>query len=166
MLRKVTLVLMGTLLALILLPSAASAQQYPPSGGSLGVDSSTVSAGGTLTISGDGCASSATVDFAVAGASAGSATADSGGAFSGAVTIPSSASGSVDVTATCAGPRGETVVLTATVTVTAAAADSTLPRTGSSSSFPSVAVALVLLCVGAAFVVATRRRAVARTSSK
>ena len=166
MLRKVTLVLMGTLLALILLPSAASAQQYPPSGGSLGVDSSTVSAGGTLTISGDGCASSATVDFAVAGASAGSATADSGGAFSGAVTIPSNASGSVDVTATCAGPQGETVVLTATVTVTAAASGSSLPHTGSSSSFPSVAVALVLLCVGAAFVVATRRRALARTSSK
>ncbi len=165
MLRKGTLVLIGTLLALILLPSAASAQHYPPSGGSLGVASSTVSAGGKLAISGNGCASSATVDFAVAGASAGSATADSSGAFSGSVTIPSSASGSVDVTATCAGPQGESVVLTATVTVTAAGS-STLPRTGSSSSFPSVAVALVLLCVGAAFVVATRRRAVARTSSK
>jgi LPXTG-motif cell wall-anchored protein len=166
-LRKVTLVLMGTLLTLVLVPSVAGAQEYPPSGGTLGVDASTVAAGGSLTISGDGCASSATVTFAVAGAAAGSTTADSAGAFSGSVAIPSSASGDVEVTASCAGPKGESVVLTATVAVTAAGSGSTLPRTGSSSSFPTVAVALVLLCVGAAFVVATRRRrALARTDSK
>jgi LPXTG-motif cell wall-anchored protein len=115
-----------------------------------------------------GCASSATVDFAVAGAAAGSPTADSAGAFSGSVTIPSTASGDVDVTATCAGPEGEAVVLNATVTITAAAGATdggTLPRTGSSDSFPTVGVALVLLCIGAAFVVATRRRSATRAGA-
>jgi LPXTG-motif cell wall-anchored protein len=164
-LRKLAVVLSGTVLALMLLPSAAFAQQdYVPAGGALGVSASEVSAGGSLTISGDGCASSATVDFAVAGAAAGSTTADASGVFSGDVTIPNGASGPVDVTATCAGPDGESVVLTATVNVAAAGTGTgSLPRTGSSSSFPTVAVALILLCVGAAFVVATRRRAVSRT---
>src|SRR3954470_14043169 len=86
-LRKVTLVLMGALLALVLGSSAAGAQEYPPSGGSLGVDSSTVSAGGTLTISGDGCASSATVDFAVEGAAAGTGHAQQHGGLSGRGTV-------------------------------------------------------------------------------
>ena len=170
--RKLAVVLTGTTLALFLLTSTAHAQEgdYPPQGGALGVSASEVSPGGSLTISGDGCASSANVDFAVEGAAAGSTAADSSGVFSGSVAIPSSASGDVDVTATCPGPEGEDVVLTATVTVAAAGTGTgtdtgALPRTGSSNSFPTVGVALVLLCIGAAFVVATRRRSTARATT-
>lgn len=159
MVRKVTLLLVGVSMSLFALAAPAIAADYPPTSGSLTVGSSTAAPGGTVSASGAGCAADASLTFAVAGAGAGSTTADATGAFSGNVAIPSSASGAVDVTATCTTASGATQVLSATVTITT----SGLPRTGS-NTFPTVELALVLLCLGSVSVVAVRRRGVTRAS--
>jgi hypothetical protein len=153
-LRKLILTVIAAAIGVFLLAAPAWAE-YPPSSGNLHVGSSTVGAGGKVAISGSGCAADGTVSFAVAGTAAGSTTADSTGAFSGSVTVPSGSSGSVAVTATCTDPTGAPLVLTATVTVSSGGG---LPFTGSSSTVPGVALAVVLLCVGSAFIVAVRRR--------
>jgi hypothetical protein len=153
-LRKLTLTAMVAAVGAMFVAAPAWAQ-YPPSSGSLHVGSSTVGAGGALSISGSGCAADGSVTFAVSGTAAGSTTADGTGAFTGSVTIPSGASGSVAVTATCDDSTGAPLVLTATVTVSSGGG---LPFTGSSSTMPGLALAVVLLCVGSAFIVAVRRR--------
>jgi hypothetical protein len=137
----------------------AIAADYPPTSGSLTVDSNTAAPGGTITAAGVGCAAEARVAFAVASAGAGSTTADTAGAFSGTLTIPSSVSGVVEVTSTCPTPSGTMQVLGATITITTAG----LPRTGA-DTFPAVGFGLVVLCVGSASVVAARRRGVTRVS--
>lgn len=149
---------MAALAALFI--SAPAWAEYPPASGSLHVSSGTVAAGKSVSVSGTGCAADSTVTFAVGGTAAGSTTADSTGAFSGSVTVPSSASGTVTITATCSDPTGAPLVLTATVTVTSSGG---LPFTGSSSTMPGIALAVVLLCVGSAFIVAVRRRSTARS---
>lgn len=147
----------------------AHAAEYPPVSGDLSVSTASVSPGGSLDVSGGGCAAGAEVSLAVAGASAGSAIADEVGAFSASVQIPSDASGTVDVTATCTDPVGSPLVLSAQVTVAADGVGtgdgSGLPLTGA-GTLPMVLLGLVLLGLGGAFVVAGRRRAqVVRVSS-
>ncbi len=156
--KLVVTVVMAALAALVV--SAPAWAEYPPASGSLHVGAGSVAAGHAVSISGTGCAADGTVTLAVGGAAAGSTTADGTGAFSGSVTVPSSASGTVTVTATCTDPTGAPLVLTATVTVTASGG---LPFTGSSSTLPDVGIAVVLLAVGSAFIVAVRRRSTTRS---
>jgi hypothetical protein len=138
--------------------SASAWAEYPPSSGTLHVSSGTVAAGGAVSVSGTGCAAGGTVTFTIGSTSVGTTTADGTGAFSGTVTVPSGSTGTVTITSTCNDPTGAPLVLTATVTVTGG-----LPFTGSSSTVPGVALAVVLLCVGSAFIVAMRRRSTTRS---
>lgn len=159
MVRKL-MVLTGVFAALLMLPVAAHAQEYPPSSGDLEVPSDTAEPGGAVTISGSGYAPNTTVTITVNGVQVATVTTDGTGAFTATITLPTGVTGDVEIAATGTGADGETRVLSATVTV--AGDGSTLPRTGSSGTFPAVGMALVLLCMGAAFVVATRRRGDAR----
>ena len=143
--------------ALLVAAPAFATTSYPPATGNLTVSSGTAAAGGAVTVSGSGCAPSTTVDFTVGSASAGSTTADASGGFSASVTLPTSASGTVTVNSTCTDPTGGSLVLSANVTISG-----TLPKTGASGTSPMVAIALIALCVGSAFVVAARRRSTAR----
>ena len=156
MVRKIAVLLAGFCIGVLALAAPATAVDYPPMSGSLTVSSSTAAPGGTVSAAGAGCAADASVAFAVGGVSAGSPTADATGAFPGTVTIPSSASGAVNVTSTCTTTSGAPQVLSATVSIKT----SGLPGTGK-KTFPTVGLALVLLCLGSAAVVAARRRAVA-----
>jgi LPXTG-motif cell wall-anchored protein len=159
LLRKQMFIVIGALFGTLLFAAPAFAA-YPPASGALTVGSSKAAAGGSVTVSGTGCAADASVALTVSSASAGTATADSTGAFSASVKIPSTATGSVDVSASCLDVSGNSVVLTATVTVSG-----TLPKTGASHTSPTVVIALLALCLGAAFVVATRRRSIARANA-
>jgi len=147
----------GALLLVAAVPAAA--QEYPPTTRSLNVSSGTVAPGGSVTVSGTGCASAAAVALAVDGAAAGTATADAGGAFSAPVTVPSGASGSVEITATCDEADGGVLTLTATVSIQSAGGG--LPFTGASSTFPTTLAALGVLVLGTGLVLVARRRSLA-----
>jgi len=169
--RQKGMVLMGRLIrsmivtaALLLLAAApAAAQEYPPTGGNLNVSSGTVDPGGSVTVSGTGCAPSANVALAVDDAAAGSTTADNDGAFSHPVEVPSNASGSVELTATCDEADGGVLELTATVSIQSAGGG--IPFTGASNVFPTTLAALGILVLGTGFVIVARRRSLVFTRS-
>ncbi len=153
----------------------AAAQPYPPSGGcSLGLSSSVVPAGGSVTVSATGSSCYApgtpvTLTFTSDPVSLGTVNANANGQFSTTVTIPSNATaGTHTITASGASASGGTLVLSASVTVTragAAAAPGAAGRlafTGSTDTAPLLWIALVSLVVGAALVVGARRRLTTR----
>ena len=155
-------------LLLLVVPAVAAAQQYPPEQGTAQVSDSSVTPGGTTTISGSGCAASAPVTIAFDGGQIDQGTADATGAFSEDVTIPSDASaGSHTLSASCSDADGGTLVLSSTITVEGGAAPGPaagpttgggLPATGNDSTVPLTRVAMMLVVVGSAFVVLARRR--------
>jgi alpha-L-fucosidase len=160
-----TLVLAFALL--VTLPAAAAAQEYPPQEGQATVSDSSVPPGGTFTLSGSGCAPSSQVAFGLDQEAQGQVTADSAGAFSAQVTVPEdTTAGQHEAVAVCETSEGETLVLSATITVEGAAAETprgtagagALPATGQESSVPLTKIAVMLVLVGGAFVVAARRR--------
>ena len=95
--------------------------------------------------------------------SLGSATADAGGAFSKAVTIPAdTTAGAHTIVVACTGADGNAVTQNIAIAVAASASGSdTLPRTGSDSP-PVILIGAGLLLVGGVLAVAARRR---RTAS-
>ena len=150
---------------LVAVPAAASAQEYPPQQGQATVSDSSVPPGGTFTISGSGCAPSTTVALGFDNDAQGQTTADGSGAFSGPVTVPADAApGQHTAQAVCETSEGETLVLSAAITVEGAeaprgtAGTGALPATGQDSSVPLTKIAVMLVLVGGAFVVAARRR--------
>lgn len=157
-------------LALGALAVPAAAQTYPPSGGcSLGLSSSTVPAGGTVVVSTSGTpcyapGSSETLTFTSDPVNLGTVTANANGQFSTTVTIPSDATaGTHTITSSGPGASGGTLVLSASLTVTraaapVAAAPGQLAFTGSSDTAPLLWIALVALVLGAALVIGARRR--------
>lgn len=163
---KILLVLLAPVFVLAL-AGEALAQEYPPEGGALRVDSSIVAAGGHVTVTGDGCGPDETVAIVFDEREAGSTIADGAGAFSEAVDVPSGASSGTDtITATCG-----TRVLSTDVTVASAEGEAAgggtpgagdLPRTDSDNSVSLVWLGLAALAFGTAAVVFARRRARAR----
>ena len=151
--------MVGTGALLLLAAAPAAAQEYPPTGGNLEVSSGTVAPGGKVVVSGRGCASTAAVAFAIDAAGAGDTTADAAGAFSGEVTVPSNAAGSIEITATCDEADGGVLSLTATVSIQSAG--SGLPFTGASNTFPTTLAALGVLVLGTGLVLVARRRSLA-----
>ncbi|MEZ5207939.1 MAG: DUF4012 domain-containing protein [Acidimicrobiales bacterium] len=150
------LIALAALFAGVFALAAPASAQYDPA--VLSVSPANVAPGGDVTVSGSGCASGDAVTIAVAGAST-TTTAGAGGAFSATVKAPSTA-GTYTVTATCG-----VEVLSATLTVGAATTGSgALPVTGSSSTGPLAAGAIVLVAAGAALVAVSRRRSSATVS--
>lgn len=138
--------------------------QYPPGKCQLLLSRSVVGVGGSVGVSGAGFLSGAQVVVRAAGVSLGTVSADAGGSFSTDVVIPASvAPGTHEVSASGAAPGGGTQVLSASLTVTGAGTQTaglgdSLPRTGSDGLGSLTPLATVLLVVGSAAVVATRRR--------
>lgn len=137
--------------------------QYPIGQCELALSQSAAARGATIRAAGAGFASSAPVTLSLCnGANVGSATTDSGGSFSGSLTIPANAPlGPCSVTATdVAGSSQSAALLITSAEVPAAAAGPTgsLPRTGSSTTIPMIAAGGLLVLGGAALVLASRRR--------
>jgi LPXTG-motif cell wall-anchored protein len=146
---------------LLVLPVAASAQQYPPASGNLTVDKTAVAPGGSVRVSSDQCIPGSTVSLQVDSASAGTTTAGSAGSFTTSVTLPTSAAAGVHtITAECPRAGGGTRVLSANVDVSRG-----LPRTGATRVALSIIVGLGLVTVGGAFVAGVRRRRAAQTTT-
>ena len=130
----------------------AGAQNY--GGCSAAVSDTTPTAGQTVTVTGTGADAAGTVTAALGSTVIGSGTADADGAFSFSATVPTSATGSQTVSVDC-GAGAAVAGVTLTVV---AAAGGTIPRTGSSSTLPMTAVALVSLALGGLALTAARKR--------
>jgi LPXTG-motif cell wall-anchored protein len=168
---------------LTLLGAPAYAQDYPPaSDEGLTVSESTVRAGETITVSGDGAEPGATVTFrlvksssalgaskvllagsrlaalvrpqAQSSVSLGSTTADDDGSFSATLTIPSTTDAG---TYTLIASSGGEVLSTATIRVLAAAGTGALPFTGADVA-PGLAIGATLIVAGGLLLLAVRRR--------
>jgi hypothetical protein len=105
---------------------------YPPGSKSckahLSAHPSTLSAGGSFTLTGSGFAAGATVTINVCNLETETATANSGGTFSIKITVPSNApSGSCAVTASGTGANGQPLTQTTTITITSSG--TTIPGT-------------------------------------
>jgi LPXTG-motif cell wall-anchored protein len=138
-----------------------AASQYPPQNCGVAADQSTVTPGGSLTLTGDCPAGTDSVTFTLnpGGTSLGSATPNPQGHYTKRVTIPSSTQpGTYTIVASCTGVLGNGVTRTVTITVAAAAQGRSLPRTGSDSTLPIAGAGLGLVLVGGAAVVVARRR--------
>jgi len=148
--------------------SAAGAAEYPPSSASASASASTVSPGGTLTITGSGCLANSEVSMTLLSdpVSLGLVTANAGGAFSTAVTIPADTpAGAHTIVVACTGADGNAVTQNIAIAVAASASRSdTLPRTGSDSP-PVILIGAGLLLVGGVLAVAARRRRTASITS-
>ena len=140
-------------------------RSYPPNTGTLTVSSSTVTAGGTETVSGGGCGANRMVSIAlVPGRLLGTTPADASGDFTKTVRIPpSTGRGSYQLQSTCLNPTGGTETLSAAITVRRAssasltAAQTTLPVAGGNVILP-VGIVILLLTIGSVGVVYARRR--------
>jgi len=147
-----------TLLGLMATAPASFGQAYPPPATGVGVSASIVSPGGSVTVTGHGCPASSTVDItltapAQATVSLGSTTADTTGAFSTTVTIPSDTRpGTYQLVATC-----ESVSMSTQLIVRSAAAQGPLPTTGADVSGYLIG-ALILIGGGTFVVLASRKR--------
>jgi hypothetical protein len=150
--------------AALLIPAVALAQ-YPPTTDDLTLDRTVVAAGGQLNVSGGGFCPGAVIQLSMVPKSGGpsidlgTATADSNGDFSKAVTIPADtdprryileASGPRDENGTC----GATRVLSAEFTV---ASRSAAPLAGT-AAMPFVIGAFAALGLGTSMVMIARRR--------
>lgn len=155
-------------------PPPGRPPQYPPGKCALRLSASVVSAGGSVTVAGDGYRPGTAVNITLGSTSVGSATTDASGSFSRAVTIPAgTAPDSYTVAASGLDADGNALVLSASLQVTAAgglaapagtaapaqATSDQLPRTGSDSSVPLGLAAAGLLATGAVLVLVARRRA-------
>lgn len=159
-------------------PGVASAQQYPVEGATLVLSSSTVAAGGSTVISGEGCLPSTDVSVGLGDDQLGTTTADGAGAFSATVTIPEdTAPGDYELVALCTSAAGDTTLrFAAAFTVlaegatapggddptapglTPSAPGAQLPRTGPESALPVAQVAVAMLAVGSVLTVLVWRR--------
>ncbi len=167
--------LLGVLLLTVLsFAGPASAYPAPDETTAVGTVSDTaVAPGEDVAFSGGGFAAGSTVDLAINGSSAGAATVSGSGEF--AATLDVSDCGTNTLSATGEGADGERRVVTATVTVSCTddsdegtdtddgaaggsdSGDGVLPFTGSSAVMTSLIAGLVLVALGALFLVGGRR---------
>ena len=153
-------------LLLLLLGSQAVLAQYGPSG-NLTVSNATPSAGGEITVSGEGFAPASPVQITIASSPQLLATveSDASGAFSATVTIPASLSGQHTISATGTDAAGSVLVLTAVIEVAASTVPPTdttpLPgsgRTGSDGLVLAIAGAGIALMTGVLLLTTQKRR--------
>ncbi len=152
MIRR-TLVLAGTsLLALVLMASAASAQYVDPGSG-INVDDPSPSVGDTIVVSGS-CSPNAAVTITLTQGGqtvvVGQTTANGAGQFSAGVTVPSNFAAGPATLSAC----GASINITL-----AGGAVGTLARTGSDSDLPMAKLAVVLVAAGGFLMLAARKRA-------
>ncbi len=163
-------VLMGALAVapVVALSTGAGAQAYPPSACTVGTSQVDVTPGQTITISISGFAPSTQVNLALDGQAIGSLTTDGSGSGSGSFTVPSnlspgthtlSASGDSGVGGTC--DPSTTLTVAGAAAGARAAGGGALAFTGS-DTLPFVWIGLAALTIGAALVIAVRRRAATR----
>lgn len=164
--RKTLALLAAASAALLLAVAApAGAQPYTPGAGSLTLSTSSSPPGGPVTATGSGFAAGTTVTLTIASTpqTIGTTVANSGGGIQATVTIPSNIpAGGHTISATGLDPAGATLVLSAPITVTGAAAapsSSGLAFTGT-NALRFGGIALVLLLAGGGLVLVTRRRRV------
>ena len=166
---KVVAALVGAVVAILILSTAAGAQQYPPATQSASVDKSSVASGGTVTVSGACPSANATVAFKLTpgDANLGSTTSDAAGSYSKTVTIPSgTAAGSYQIVVTCTSVLGEVFTRNVAVSVAAAGtstgtAGTATARTGGALTIPLTIAAILLIAAGSLAVVGARRRRLA-----
>lgn len=151
-----------------LVPSA-SAQQYQPTA-TLVLSSSTARPGDTITASGTGCTPNATVSLFFGGVDLTTTTADSTGAFSTQITIPSNATPGVHEISDSCGASSNITILSASGTggggtggggsqeggVTNTGAP--LARTGTNSTIPMTQIGFGLLAAGGVMLVLARKK--------
>lgn len=152
--KRISSILMASaVLAVLLLPAAASAQ-YPPSGETLTVEDSTVAAGGRFTIGGGGFRAGSTVTIRIGSTVLGTATADSSGRFTFTGTLPrNTGAGTVTILAVGVDPSGAARSLSTALTVLP------LGATGSNTS-TMLFIAMGLIILGGAALAFSRRDAV------
>jgi hypothetical protein len=160
MLRRFVLVLGALLLAGIGLGLPAQAQYTPPGG--ITIDPPVVNPGETVTVSGDGCAAGVEVTISLGGSQVATVTTGEDGSFSASFEVPV---GTTPGTYTVTAADCTVDVLSSTLTVqgattatNAAAAGTTLPRTGSGTTETLLRVGIVLVACGGLLAFAARRR--------
>jgi LPXTG-motif cell wall-anchored protein len=169
--RLVKLTVLAGLMALaplVALSTTAGAQAYPPSACTVGTSQVNVTPGQTITVSVSGFAPSSQVNLALDGQAVGSITTDGSGSGSGSFTVPSnispgthtlSASGTAGVGGAC--DPSTTLTVAGAAAAGARAGGGALAFTGS-DTLPFVWIGLAALTVGAALVIAVRRRSATR----
>ncbi|MEJ5255410.1 MAG: hypothetical protein WHS89_08685 [Acidimicrobiales bacterium] len=153
-----SMALLALVFGLVGLAAPAHAQDYPPQPG-ITVDKPNVSPGGTVTVSGQGCSSGASVSIQFNGQTVATATAGQDGSFSASITVPAGTpAGTYQITAV----NCTTQVLSTSITVggatTPTTAPSVLPRTGSDATGTLARVGVALVAVGGLLAFAARRR--------
>jgi len=159
--RLLFVVLLGCLVAAFgLVAGPAGAASYPPiTGTGLTVSTTTPTQGQTIEVGGAKYGANETVTLTIGGISVGTATTDSSGAFDPAVVVPLTLIGAQPLTGV-----GVTSGATASLTLTILAATAGSGSSGSGLAFTgtqiagALGLAVVLLAVGAGFVLAGRRR--------
>ena len=164
MFRKVLVVAACAVTGLLVAAGPASAA-YPPDAPSIGTSSSSVTNGGSTTVSGSGWEPGATISLTIASTpqSLGSASVQSDGTFSKDVTLPCVDSGTHTISASGTGSSGTANTASTTITVTGSCnpGSGTLPHTGGDAG-PVLTLAAGLILLGAVLVIVlSRRRAAA-----
>ena len=147
--KKAALLFTGALALVAVLPAAAHAVDYPATSGKLDVVSLTAT---SAKISGCGFAPGAVVNVSVDGKHISATAANAEGCISETVAVSAN---SRTITASGLNPAGGTLTLTAELVVSGGTA-----VTGANSGL-LLAVGLMILGVGALFVIVTRRRGAA-----
>lgn len=169
-------VLMGALAVapVLALSTGAGAQAYPPSACTVGTSQVNVTPGQTITVSVSGFAPSSQVNLAIDGQAIGSLTTDASGSGSGSFTVPSNLSpGTHTLSASGTAGAGGTCDPSTTLTVAGAAAGppgAAAPGAGAGGALAFTGsdtlrffwIGFAALTVGAALVIAVRRRGATR----
>ncbi len=161
MIRKVFVMCAVVAVAALSAAAPALAAGYSPDGPTVATPSSSVTNGGSTTVSGQGWMPGSTVTLAIHSTtqSLGTATAGSDGSFTADVALPCLDAGSHTITATGTGADGSSKTASTSVTLSGGCdpATGTLPHTGSDST-PMLTLVAGLLLVGAVLLIAARRR--------
>jgi LPXTG-motif cell wall-anchored protein len=160
MFHKLLVVVACAVTGLLLLGGPAWAA-YPPDAPSIGTTSSSVANGGSTTVSGSGWEPGAAISLTIASTpqSLGTASVQSDGTFSKAVTLPCVESGTHTISASGTGSSGTANTASTMITVTGSCnpGTGTLPHTGSDAG-PVLTLAAGLVLLGAVLVIVVSRR--------
>jgi hypothetical protein len=164
--RLLVVMLLGAIPVIV--GNAASAQVYPPAGATFAIDPSLISCGGSVTATGSGWQAGATITLTLASdpQTVGTAVVASDGTFNSTFTPPSTLDeGAHTVTASGTAANGLHTDLSTTLTVRSCPAAGAVPVRGGALAFTGsdntgliVAIAVLLLLLGAVLTIAAARR--------